>query len=174
MQDVSSLLSEMNDVYKRTLGYSPPDISPDAYLPFPPGADPIAFAMDEVNHLQQMAHRTPQWPHAVPWIPPTNTYTKDDAFIVEMDLPGMAKEDLEVLVQGADCVVRGERKPEKKVVEARPLVTERSWGVFERRFTLPPNANPDAISAKYADGVLTLELPFVEEGKAHEKEVKIT
>jgi len=197
-QDVKRSLSEMKDVYEKTLGRSPPELAPDSYLPFPPGVDPVAFALGEVEHLRRLTEhgfgRPPlaaptndafgAWPFAPDlspwaagapptWMPLANTYTKDEAFVVELELPGVTKEELEVFVQGTDCIVRGERKPRAEAGKERPLTSERTWGLFERRFSLPPNARPDEIAAKYTDGVLELTIPFDKEGKPLRRAVPI-
>lgn len=187
-QDAKQSPDDKAEVKERTPGRGPSAFAPEAF-------DPMRFALDEMNQLRHVAERWPAWPGAAdapfgalgawpglapwsvgatpPWMPVANTYTKDDAFVVELELPGVAKDELEVFVQGTDCVVRGERKPRPVGEEGRPLTAERTWGLFERRFSLPPNAKPDEISAKAADGVLELTIPFDKEGKPLRRAVEI-
>ena len=69
--------------------------------------------------------------------------------------------------------IRGEKKQEKETKGTNFHRTERSYGTFQRSFSLPSSVKADAIEAKYADGVLSITLPKAEEAKRKEIEVKV-
>jgi HSP20 family protein len=95
------------------------------------------------------------------WIPLADAYETADAFIVQMELPGIDEDDIEVHVAGDQLIVRGERRAEAGVRPERFYRMERSHGFFSRAFTLTEDVDPSRVKAQFADGLLRLELPKV-------------
>jgi HSP20 family protein len=94
---------------------------------------------------------------------PLDAWRDGDTFIVEMDLPGIAPESLDVNVEQDMLTVRAER-PEP--ADGRNwLVTERPHGVFTRQLSLGKDVDHDKITADYTDGVLVLKIPVAETAK---------
>lgn len=84
----------------------------------------------------------------------------DRAYTVRLDLPGVAKEDVKVSVEGSRVTVQAEtRKDQEKKEGDRVVYRERSVSSFARSFTLPGEVDSAEAGAKLADGVLTLTLP---------------
>lgn len=84
----------------------------------------------------------------------------DKAYTVQADLPGVKKEDIDVRVEGNFVSIRAQVRNEKETREGdRVLRSERTYGALERSFTLGQDVDAAAVKARYADGVLTLELP---------------
>ena len=83
-----------------------------------------------------------------------------DAYLLEADLPGFAKEDLHLDIDGDVLTVRAERRSnhEEKDSKNRVIRCERSYGSYSRDFDIS-GVNADGITAKYEDGVLKLHLP---------------
>lgn len=100
------------------------------------------------------------------WNPAVDVFENDDAIVVKAELPGVAKEDITVDVQGRTLTIKGERKAENEVQEERYYRKERFQGRFERAFTLPADVDPEAVKADYKDGVLKVEVPKPEKRKA--------
>ena len=159
MTEVAQALNEMKDVYAKLLGHAAPEIGPGWYAPFPPGVDPLRFAMQELEDLKQLRARitTPVVP--VAWIPRADVYATKDSLLIRVEIPGVAREGLKVLLHGDECVVRGERKPLEGTAEWTPLGVESPYGPFERRFPLPARAAADRLTARCADGILELRIP---------------
>ncbi len=84
---------------------------------------------------------------------------EDDAFFVDVDVPGLSAEDVDVDVEKNVLTIRGERKVEKEESEGSYRRLERQYGGFSRSFTLPEMVDADSISAGMKDGVLALRLP---------------
>jgi HSP20 family protein len=70
-------------------------------------------------------------------------------------------------------VISGERKEEKENKEGESSWMERSFGSFVRSFKLPPNVDPEGISASCKDGVLTVTLPKTEVKELEAKEIPV-
>jgi HSP20 family protein len=106
------------------------------------------------------------------WQPAIDISDEKDHYFVKADLPGMKKEDIKIAVEDNVLTIRGERKHEAEKKEKNYFRLERSYGAFERRLTLG-DVKPDAISAKYQDGVLEISIPKAESSKTKYIEVKV-
>jgi HSP20 family protein len=97
--------------------------------------------------------------------PATETMLSPDIDIVETDnglevtaeLPGVAKEDIHLRLDGDQLTISGQKRKERKDEKSR--FVERSYGSFTRSFTLPFTPDPDKIEADCDQGVLTIKLP---------------
>ena len=84
----------------------------------------------------------------------------DKAYTVRAEIPGVKKEDIKVSVEGNEVSISAEVKKEKEEKEGKRVVhSERYYGKTYRSFTLEHDVDPDAVKAKYSDGVLELTLP---------------
>jgi HSP20 family protein len=93
------------------------------------------------------------------WEPLTDITEDGKEFLVKLELPGMKKEDVKVTVENGTLRISGERKAEKEEKTKKYHRIERSYGAFERTFTLPAGADGSKVNADYKDGVLTVHLP---------------
>jgi len=93
------------------------------------------------------------------WRPSVDLQEENDRFILRADVPGVAAKDIEVSAEDGTLTVRGERPPRERVSSDGFEHIERAAGTFLRRFTLPDSARAEAIKARYADGVLEIEIP---------------
>lgn len=94
------------------------------------------------------------------FVPPVDLVVTDDGVIVQMDVPGVRPESLEVELDGEVLTVRGERQhPYDDGGDGAGSRMERGFGRFARSVRIPGGVDPDAIEAALADGVLTLRIP---------------
>jgi len=104
--------------------------------------------------------------------PAMDVTERDDAFVAELELPGMKPEDFQVELNDGVLSIRGERKQETEEKGRHFHRTERVYGSFERRIALPSAVDADKIDATYKDGVLTVTVPKLPGPKPHKVEVK--
>ena len=97
------------------------------------------------------------------WMPAVNEKEDEKAYYIEVDLPGVKKEDINVEVKDNILIISGERKFKKEEEDKGYKRVESFFGKFERRFTLPADADPERIEAKVEDGVLYITIPKVEQ-----------
>ena len=98
----------------------------------------------------------------------------DDDYTIVAELPGIGKDNVEIVVDEDILTIRGEKKAEEEQEGKNYLFSERSYGAFERKFQLPETVKQDAISASHENGVLTLTLPKKPEAKKPEpRQIKI-
>jgi len=96
-----------------------------------------------------------------------------DAWVLSMALPGISPDKVDVDVVGRTLRVRGERiAPEKS--KSEPIVSEISYGRFEREFTLPEDIDAQHVEASYRHGMLEFVLPVSEGAKPRRIEVEAT
>jgi HSP20 family protein len=107
------------------------------------------------------------------WAPLVDIIENDDEYLIKADLPELSKKDIKVRVDNGILYISGERKCEKKEKE-RYHRTERFYGSFVRSFSLPDDANHEAVSANFKDGVLAVHVRKSEEAKPRQIEVKVS
>ena len=105
--------------------------------------------------------------------PLTNVYESEDSVVVQVALPGVSVEELELNVTGDILKLEGERKPGLPE-GASYLGNERQHGPFSRVVTLPQTVDATQAEAEYANGILTVTLPKAPEAKPRTIEVKAT
>jgi HSP20 family protein len=92
---------------------------------------------------------------------------------IRVELPGVKKEDVKITIQNDVLTIRGEKKQETQKKGENVHRVERSYGAFQRSFTLPTSVKSEAIEASYDNGILNISLPKAEEAKPKEIEVKL-
>jgi HSP20 family protein len=108
------------------------------------------------------------------WTPAVNIIEKNNEYEVEMVLPGMNKEDIQVHAENGILQVKGESKSEKEEKDRRYTRREFSHSSFERSFRLPENADEDDIKASYHSGILRLEIKKTHVAKLSKKDISIS
>ena len=92
---------------------------------------------------------------------------------MEAELPGVEEKDVEVVLSDGCLTIKGEKKQEKEEKKQDYYLHERSYGSFARSVTVPFDADPDKVKAKFANGVLTVTVPKPPEVKAKAKKIPI-
>jgi len=104
-------------------------------------------------------------------VPKVEVKENGKAYVVSVELPGLDEKDVKVLVEDDVLTISGEKKVER--TDDKTHYTERSYGSFTRAFTLPVDADRNAISARFTKGVLTLEIPKTASPPAQVKQVEV-
>jgi HSP20 family protein len=97
------------------------------------------------------------------WRPPVDIYETDDGVVIQVDLPGVQKQDVSVEVKNNLLTIQGQRIIASAVDDDRYYRRERSCGTFQRSFTLRTAVSPEQIKATFKNGVLTVQIPKSEE-----------
>ncbi|MEO1923104.1 Hsp20/alpha crystallin family protein [Caminibacter sp.] len=104
--------------------------------------------------------------------PAVNEKADEKGYYLEIDLPGVKKEDIEIAVNDGVLTISGERKLKKEENGPNYTRIESFFGRFERAFKLPNDADLDNIEAKYEDGVLKIFIPKKQKPAGKRIEVK--
>jgi len=105
------------------------------------------------------------------WLPAADVYESEQEFTIALDLPGVARESLDIGLHEERLTIRGERAAEH--AGARQRRGERPHGRFIRSFSLPGVVDREAITADYKDGVLQLHLPKRREQPPRRVEIRV-
>jgi len=104
---------------------------------------------------------------------PVDIREVDDKLVVEADLPGFTKDQIDISVEQGVLSIEANRQSEKTEPDkGQAHVIERRYHHLARRFTLPSAYNTDEVDAHYDNGVLTVTLPKREEVKPRKIQVK--
>lgn len=101
--------------------------------------------------------------------PKVATREGEYAYHIDVDLPGVSKEDINVEVKDHTLIISGERKHKEEKKEEGFYRYESEYGNFSRRFTLPENIDEENIKAGSKDGVLEVVLPKKERSEEPKK-----
>ncbi|CAG8442076.1 8747_t:CDS:2 [Acaulospora morrowiae] len=93
------------------------------------------------------------------WAPPLDVHETEKEFIVNAELPGVSKDQINVDVRDKALVISGETKQDQKYKEGNTHIQERRYGSFSRTISLPQNAKSDEITAKFDQGILEVKIP---------------
>jgi HSP20 family protein len=107
------------------------------------------------------------------WAPSVDIIERENDFHIKVELPGVKKEDVKITMKNNTLTVRGEKKLEQEKNGEKYHRIERSYGMFQRSFTLPTSVLSDKIEAEYDNGVLSISIPKAEEAKPRDIEVKV-
>lgn len=97
-------------------------------------------------------------PDGAAFSPAAELKDKGDHYDLTIELPGLDDKDIEVELAGDTLRISGEKQEESEEKTADCLISERSYGKFQRRLTLPSDADPERIEAKYRHGVLKVTI----------------
>ncbi len=136
--------------------------------------DDVLNLKDEIDKLFfGFGRRAPKGTNLSTWAPPVDISEDKEAIKFHFELPGMKKEEVKISIENNLLSVKGEKtfKEEEKKKDYHRV--ERSYGMFERSFTLPSGVASDKVTANMKDGVLEIYVPKKEEAKPKEIEIKI-
>jgi HSP20 family protein len=93
------------------------------------------------------------------FVMPVELYETPSEVVVKVELPGVKKEDTEVVIRDNYLIIRAEKKEEVEENRKHLHIRERIYGKFERVIPLPADVDPDKAKASFKDGVLEIRLP---------------
>jgi HSP20 family protein len=106
------------------------------------------------------------------WAPRTDLIEAEDAYRLQLDVPGMSKEDIAINFKDNQLTVSGERTSERTDENEEYVRVERSFGQFYRSFSLPRTVKAEDIEASYDNGVLTIRVPKTEKETSRQIEIQ--
>ncbi len=107
------------------------------------------------------------------WVPPTDIFEDADGLKIITELPGLTAQEVKLTIENHVLTLRGEKKQVAEEKSTRVHRYERSYGAFERSFTLPNTVDVGRVDAKFENGVLMITLPKAEQAKPRAIEVKV-
>ena len=107
------------------------------------------------------------------WLPAVDVVEEKNEIRLVAELPGVKPDDVKISLENNILTIQGEKKQEELTRDQKLSRFERTYGKFERSFTLPSTIDPGKIVARFEAGVLSVVLPKVEAAKPRQIAVKI-
>jgi HSP20 family protein len=108
------------------------------------------------------------------WLPACDVFEDKDSVKIVAEVPGVTPEDVKISLENNVLTIRGEKKQQAEESSERVHRYERTYGTFERAFSLPTSVDPERIAATYTNGILTVSLPKAERARPREIPVKVS
>ncbi|MGH7824267.1 MAG: Hsp20/alpha crystallin family protein [Candidatus Binatia bacterium] len=102
-----------------------------------------------------------------------DVYEEKDEIVAKAELPGIAKDEINVNVTDHILTIRGEKKKDEEVKDENYRYSERSYGSFVRTIELPAEVQTEKAKASFKDGILEIRLPKTEEARRKEIAVNV-
>lgn len=118
--------------------------------------------------LRNVSQRIADW-----FAPPSDASVVEDFYEINVELPGVNADDVDVVIDGNGLTVRGEKRYEREEKGRSFFFSERQFGAFQRTFRLPPNADSESIEADYNNGILHLKIGKTKSLNSQEKKIDI-
>lgn len=133
-------------------------------------SDPLRGVMDQLFGDAALQ----DWPRTNGALvaPSVDVTESDDEYRIRAEIPGVAKNDVNVELEQGLLTIHGEKKSRRDEKSERGRRLECSYGAFSRSFSLPQDANPDRVSAEFKDGVLVVQIAKRPESKPKQIAVK--
>jgi HSP20 family protein len=120
---------------------------------------------------ESRADDTPRALRAFEHMPQVEVKENGKHYTITVELPGLDEKDVKAVIEDDILSISGEKKMER--TDEKTHYSERSFGSFTRSFTLPPDADRNGVSAKFAKGVLTLEIAKTANAPQQGKQIEI-
>jgi len=118
--------------------------------------------------LRHIGEKVADW-----FAPKSEASALEDSYEINIELPGVKAEDIDISVQDNSLVVRGEKRVERHETGQSFYFSEREYGTFQRSFRLPPDADHDKVDAQFSDGVLRLRIAKQSVEKLEAKKIAV-
>ena len=154
------------------------DLAPVRYWA-PMGFGPVNLMREMERMMEEMTKDIDYsiWPPALsvgPRFPAVDIKDEGDHYLVEADLPGLSKEDVEVMVGEGILDITAKKEERREESNEGYVRRERGFVSFHRRLNLPDDAAEDGLEAKLEDGVLKVQVRKTKEGMEKRKKVEVT
>lgn len=114
---------------------------------------------------RHFGHRVVRPPYPAPRTAPIEYYQEGDQLVVQVDVPGVDPKDIEVTLTGDILKIAGEREDKRQGKQRDFMLTEVSYGRFERSVRVPQRIKSDQIAASYDKGILKLVIALPKAGE---------
>jgi len=118
--------------------------------------------------LRQIGQSVADW-----FAPRSDASAMEDCYEINVELPGVKAEDVDVSVHDNSLQVSGEKSSQREEKGRTFFFSEREYGAFQRTFRLPADADPDKIDASFSDGVLCLRIAKRASSESKGKKIEV-
>ena len=128
--------------------------------------------LDDMSRLFDEMWRRSRPSGGTNWYPAIDVRENENEYKILAELPGMSKDDVKISVTDNIVTIRGEKKAQVEEKNENWHQMERTYGAFERSFTLGTSVDPGGVKARFESGVLTVILPKSQEARPREVRIE--
>ena len=133
----------------------------------------LPSVLDEFNDFMRF-----EWPlrrgwNGDGWTPRVDLIEHTETYEVRAEVPGCKPDDIKVNLAGNSLTIQGEKRRDKERKEDNVHVYERTYGAFQRVFSLADAVDEDSVSAELKDGVLTVSVKKLQPAQSREVKIKV-
>lgn len=125
---------------------------------------------DRMNRFLESASAIPSAADMGPWAPLADMRETDESYVIECEVPGFERDDIDIEISDQELVITGEKKEKEREGVLRHGT--RRTGRFEYRTMLPSDVKSEDVQASLANGVLTVTIPKTESSKPRHVEIR--
>lgn len=129
----------------------------------PPAQDRAAPALQPFQRMMEMWSRDPA----------SDLIEREDAYEVQIELPGIEADEVEVTLRGGVLTIKGEKAVDHADKAEDYHIRERSFGAFRRQYRMPGEIDGAQVAATFQNGVLTVRLPKSAEARGSEQTIRV-
>jgi HSP20 family protein len=107
------------------------------------------------------------------WVPAVDVEETENSYLIRAEIPGLKKEDVKLSLTENVLTISGEKKAEVENQNKKYHRLERTYGAFQRSFSLPEPIQADKIEASFRDGLLEVAIPKSEKAKPRNIDIKV-
>jgi HSP20 family protein len=126
---------------------------------------------DQLDRMFRASFPTLNADQSAEWLPAVDLKEDDKEFLLTGEFPGLTEKDVKVEIEGNVLSLKGEKRSEREEKQEKNghwHLIERSYGSFQRSFSLPASVDPAKIDAKFENGVLIVHMPKRKEASARQ------
>lgn len=159
---IDETIERVEQLYATITGNAPPPATTGNGVRIPPESDPGQYVEKQLRHLLSAMERIAPAREAASnptWMPRAIVSADRVALEIALDVPGVSRDDVQILLEDRVLTVRGQREIAPAVREDRRIdACEVPLGTFMRSFELPVHVAPENVIAHLAGGVLTIRI----------------
>lgn len=154
--NIDETIVQIEKLYQQATGQQIPTV--ESHHPIHPNMDPISLLEARYQELMGLLQDPTIQKQLQPWTPSLSVWENDEKIYIRVDLPGVAKEDVDLSVKNNVVIISGLRKNITLEAGLRPKLVETHFGHFLRTVMLPPEVVTAEINSIVKDGVLEITL----------------
>lgn len=158
---IEETIQKVERLYQSVTGHEAPRSNGEPYAPIPPEADATRHVEESLARLLELVQTSFAPARGPSWRPPLTLREERGERVLELDLPGVSRDSLSVVLSGDVVTVSGHRQPPDalEAADGRVHSSERLFGPFERSVQLPGGVAAGDVRAKLTEGVLEVRVP---------------
>ncbi|MEL6998973.1 MAG: Hsp20/alpha crystallin family protein [Paracoccaceae bacterium] len=129
---------------------------------------PNSFWPNLYEPFRTLGGRIADW-----FAPASEAGSNGSGYRIEIELPGVKPEDVDISMHDHVLLVKGEKRTERQHDDGKLFFSERQFGAFQRTFRLPPDADTENVEADFRDGLLSIAIPRAEPAAQGGRKIEI-